>query len=189
MDLYKFIKDCTRTESAPDEIILDRKAFADLCQLYMHITEIFDGYKKSIFYNRPQKLEDEFHGHLENISEIVNRLKEGKQGETEPVTNINPRVLHGIVGVMTESGELCQIMHNLIVNPEAEIDPIHVQEEMGDGMASGWYPAIIHDALGLDPVETHDKLIRKLRARYPEGFSEELAISRDLTREREELER
>lgn len=188
MDLNKFIKDCIRTESKLDKTVLDKQTFTNLCLLYIHLTEIFDAYKKSIFYNKKEKLNKEYDDRIKHISSLAKKLQ-NRTDNNDEVANLNPRVLHGILGIMTESGELCEIMTDLLQDPLAQIDPIHVQEELGDGMASGWYPAILHDALGLDPDETHDKVIRKLRVRFPEGYSDDKAANRNLSEERKELEK
>lgn len=187
-DLNKFIKDCIRTESKIEKVSLEKETFTNLCLLYLHLTEIFDGYKKFIFYNKEEKLKKEFADRINHISNLAKKLNRNNTLRTD-VENVDPRVLHGIIGIMTESGELCDILTNLLLDPLAKIDPIHVQEELGDGMASGWYPAILHDALGLNPDETHDKVIRKLKIRFPEGYSDEKAANRDLANERKELER
>ena len=51
-----------------------------------------------------------------------------------------------------------------------------------------WYLALLFDELKLDPNETMNKNIAKLKARYPEKFSKEKALNRDLEKEREILE-
>jgi NTP pyrophosphatase (non-canonical NTP hydrolase) len=52
-----------------------------------------------------------------------------------------------------------------------------------------WYVSLCLDAAGFSMEEAMERGIAKLRARYPNGFTEEAALNRDLVKERTELER
>lgn len=98
------------------------------------------------------------------------------------------RLEHGIMGIVTEAGELMDQLKKHIVYGK-DLDLVNLAEETGDVF---WYLALCVTALaelmGLDPVELERSIkelnIAKLQARYPEKFSETDAVVRDLTRER-----
>lgn len=118
-----------------------------------------DRLKKTLFYGR----DNGFRPH----SKFVNKL-----------TRQQEQVLHGILGVFTEGGELLEALSK-------EFDPINVREEIGDVL---WYLAILCDALETDIPTEMRRNINKLHARFPEKFTSELANNRDLETERKVLE-
>lgn len=106
--------------------------------------------------------------------ELVNRL-------SNPNTI---RLLHGAIGICTESGELMDALKKGIFYGKP-IDYINIKEEVSDIF---WYCGIILDALGTTMDEVFTMNITKLKARYPEKFTEYLAENRDLVKERAILE-
>lgn len=92
--------------------------------------------------------------------------------------------LHMVLGLVTESAELADVFKkNLAYNKQ--IDWINIKEEIGDLM---WYIANICTINNLDMNEMLETNIKKLEARYPEKFCEQLAIHRNLSAERNILE-
>ena len=101
--------------------------------------------------------------------------------------NISPemaRQLHAAIGLSTEAGELTDAFKKALFYGKP-LDRVNVIEEAGDLL---WYLALLFDSLGSSFEEAADKVIAKLRARYPEKFSGELALNRDLVTERAVLE-
>src|SRR5262249_14290914 len=94
-------------------------------------------------------------------------------------------ILHGILGVMTESGELAEAIHNALSNSEASLDVVNLSEEIGDLQ---WYEAMLARAIGTDFDTLQRQNIAKLKARFPDKFTESAANNRDLEKEREILE-
>jgi NTP pyrophosphatase (non-canonical NTP hydrolase) len=95
------------------------------------------------------------------------------------------RLLHGSMGLCTESGELLDNLKKHIFYGK-ELDLVNLVEECGDLF---WYLAIIHDAMGARDFDaTLASNIKKLRARYGDKFNEEGALNRDLEKERSILE-
>lgn len=93
------------------------------------------------------------------------------------------RLLHGLLGVCTEAGELQdQVKKHLVYGKD--FDPTNILEECGDLL---WYIALALDATGFTMEECMKRNIAKLRARYPEGFTEAAALTRDLEKERDAL--
>jgi NTP pyrophosphatase (non-canonical NTP hydrolase) len=99
-------------------------------------------------------------------------------------TDRNIRLLHAAMGAATEAGELVDQMKKALFYGKP-VDMTNLKEELGDVF---WYLAIMLDELGIDPQEVMDTNIAKLRARFPEGFTQEAALNRDLDRERAVLE-
>jgi NTP pyrophosphatase (non-canonical NTP hydrolase) len=94
------------------------------------------------------------------------------------------RLLHGAIGLCTETGELQdQIKKHLMY--KREFDRVNVIEECGDLL---WYLALILDAVGGTIEDAMIRNVGKLRKRYPEKFTIERAVERDLDAERAALE-
>jgi len=179
MDLNQFTQDAMRTESVVDKIEINHKFVMNLLDLMIAAGSILDQVKKNAFYGKPYNVEE------------VNRLKSIIQhslmmmGDSDPNENIspsstNPRIFHAIVGMSTESTELLEALDMW----DGKMDPVNMLEEIGD---MAWYQAILIDELNGDWDRTLNTVIEKLRARYPEKFSSDHAINRDLNREREIL--
>lgn len=94
------------------------------------------------------------------------------------------RVLHAALGISTEAGELLDAVKKQIIYGKP-LDVVNVAEEVGDLF---WYLAILVDTLNLDPESIMETNIAKLRARYPEKYTDRDALNRDLPKEREVLE-
>lgn len=93
-------------------------------------------------------------------------------------------LLHAGMGLVTESGEFMDMLKKHIFYGKTR-DEVNLKEEIGDVL---WYAAIALEALGTSFDEVMERNIAKLKARYPEKFTEENAINRDLDKEREILE-
>jgi NTP pyrophosphatase (non-canonical NTP hydrolase) len=98
--------------------------------------------------------------------------------------NVNTRILHAGMGLVTEAGELMDALKRHTYYGK-EMDLVNVKEECGDIM---WYLAILFDELGTSFEEVAETNIKKLSARYPDKFDSKRAIERDLETERAILE-
>lgn len=97
----------------------------------------------------------------------------------------NMTSLHMLMGMSTEVGELTDpFKKNLAYGKE--IDWINVEEEVADLM---WYIVNFCECNGIDLPKILDRNIEKLQARYPEKFTTENAINRNLEVERKILEK
>lgn len=93
-------------------------------------------------------------------------------------------ILHGAIGLATESGEVLDVMKKHIYYNKP-IDTVNVAEEVGDVL---WYCALILRNLGMTFEQVAQMNINKLEKRFPEKFTEEQAMQRDLFTERAQLE-
>lgn len=186
INFKQYIEDATTTESvlAPDHKANVQALIFALVSV-IGTGNAIDLLKKNMFYGKPID-QDALENHIAvthgGIEEMRNRLSEAK-AVLEPLP-IDGRVIHGIVGILTESTELCEalVKHVIGVKP---FDVVNVREELGDLF---WYMAILFDALGIDLKETLDINIAKLKKRYGDKFSAKSAIERDLDGERQILE-
>ena len=92
--------------------------------------------------------------------------------------------LHMVLGMVTEVAELADVFKKNIAYGKA-IDWVNVKEELGDCF---WYLANFARINGIDIESELGINIDKLKSRYPDKFSEEAAINRDLVKERSILE-
>lgn len=130
------------------------------------ITMWADSVKKALFYGSP----------LPRTGDIASSM-----------LKLDPKhrdLIHGILGLFTEAGELMDQLKNVLMG--AELDTVNVLEELGDCY---WYMAVLHRLTGSKPSEAWATNIAKLTRRYPEKFTEYHANNRDLDGERKVLER
>ena len=106
--------------------------------------------------------------------ELCRRTESNTEGAEIKDKNFR-RLLHGVIGICTEAGELQDIIKKHMFYG-TDLDPVHVQEEGGDLL---WYIALVLNSLGLSMESTMEANIAKLRKRYPDSFSCEEAIKRD----------
>ena len=92
---------------------------------------------------------------------------------------------HMTFGMFTEAAELADVFKKNMAYKKP-IDWVNVKEEVGDLM---WYIANFCRANGFDLEEIMQTNIYKLAARYPNKFSENRANNRNLSVEREILEK
>lgn len=91
----------------------------------------------------------------------------------ERARNMMP-LLHGTLGLQGEVGEITEtIKKHLFYNQKLDIE--NISEEVGDCL---WYIAVICRHLNLDLENIMDDNIKKLKIRYPETFTNELAEQR-----------
>jgi len=96
----------------------------------------------------------------------------------------NTRITHAAFGLVTEAGELLDALKKSMFYGR-ELDVTNIKEEAGDIL---WYLAILFDEIGTDFETEQARVIAKLRARFPEKFTERSAFVRDLPKERQVLE-
>lgn len=148
------------------------------------VLQDLDQLKKHIFYGRESNLVnayvkqyEHFKGDKEDgISKVVERM-----GVLNDVENI--RILHGVSGIATESGELLEALAKLIAT--GSLDGINIGEEVGD---VNWYEEVLGDTVGFQTDDVNLAVIKKLQTRFPHKFTGETAINRDVESERKVLD-
>lgn len=94
------------------------------------------------------------------------------------------RLLHAAIGLCTETGELQDMLKRHIFYG-ADIDLINIKEEIGDIL---WYVALALDELDTTFEKVMKANIEKLKQRYPDKFTKENALNRNLKQERNAIE-
>jgi NTP pyrophosphatase (non-canonical NTP hydrolase) len=92
--------------------------------------------------------------------------------------------LHMAIGASTEANELLDSYKKWFAYGK-ELDKVNVAEEISDCF---WYLVNLCNMLNLNPQEVFDINIKKLKARYPEKFTQYNANNRNLEEERKILE-
>lgn len=95
------------------------------------------------------------------------------------------RLIHAAFGMQTETAEFTDALKKSLFYGKV-LDVTNLKEELGDLL---WYVAIAMDELDTDFETEMQRVINKLKVRYPEKFTNELAENRDLDAERQELEK
>lgn len=193
-----------RTESVPESLKVNQFVLVDLMRMIIALGNAADLVKKNIFYGKSIDVE-QYHDYLCNLKSVLDKqlemidqvppefLSEMQDiaGMSPDVTrrltgqqeNISVRLLHCALGVHTEAGEMFE---NLFETYEShKLDLTNFAEELGD---IDWYKAIGHDATGISEETTRAANIAKLQKRFPEKFTNEDALNRDLLPERTSLE-
>lgn len=83
-------------------------------------------------------------------------------------------VFNACLGLSGEVGEFNDMIKKWIFH-EKPFDEVHAKKELGDVM---WYVAMMCYSFGWDLDEIMQMNVDKLKARYPQGFSVELANNR-----------
>ena len=92
--------------------------------------------------------------------------------------------LHMCLGMQTECAEISDVFKKYIAYKK-EVDLINIKEELGDLM---FYIANMCNINNWDLRDILETNIAKLKVRFPEKFTEENAINRNLEEERKQLE-
>lgn len=181
--LEQFVVDAIKTESKIDNVVVNENLLTETIQILIAAGNILDQIKKNVFYNKPYNIEDflEYNvalgASVRNLSAIP--LEDFVNDKT--TLKVNPRIFHSVVGIATESTELLEALD---ISGE-NMDSINIAEEFGD---IDWYKAIGVDELDINWVTILDTVISKLKTRYPDAFTSEDAINRDLDKERKVLD-
>lgn len=138
-----------------------------------------DNIKKALFYGKP------LNGLPKGVPHDIDGT--GCPDTMGPDAGVCMDILHGILGVATEGGEMLEALYGAYFEGR-DFDKVNLLEESGDVM---WYLAVLLNKP--QPGVTFDAVQRlnidKLRKRYPDKFTNYDALNRDLIGERAILER
>lgn len=209
MGFNEYQRAALRTEAPVTDVVIARLGlFGPNLQhavqlLQEHLSEVdWDGMKRAVFYGRgpvvdkynnlqeeikkmeplPRLIFESFtRGSPRSFEEDVQRVVDANKGKTfSPTVFQKARVTHAILGKITE---LIELLDGVWAQEDLP-DAVNVKEEVGDGW---WYDALLLDAFGLTAADCAERNIAKLRTRYPEKFTEDRAVDRDLAAERSAL--
>lgn len=99
---------------------------------------------------------------------------------------ISPDLVHAILGVATEGGELLERLKKMLLTTSTLSEHyLNLKEELGD---VEWFMGLAYTSLGLDRAEVLAANDRKLEKRFGPAFSEDRANNRDLPAEAKALD-
>lgn len=174
MDSKTYLKESARTASTQFHTeIVTPPMLRHALESAVNTGELVDIAKKSLFYGKAIK--DTGHGKL------LQNAAESDQLDVEAVPH---DILHAAMGIYTEAAEMLEAV--LKAMESGDLDKVNLLEEIGD---TEWYAAMMYRAIEKTPGEAKEVNINKLRKRFPEKFETSFAIDRDLSAEREILEK
>jgi len=182
MKLHEYVNDAIRTESKIDELKVNGQLLINTLTLFISAGQMLDQIKKNTFYNKPYT--EEFSASFMTARDSIAGLNGVSLTEAEDIYDVDTRVFHSIIGIATESTELCEALFDTMLS-DRDFDSINLLEELGD---VNWYQAIMVDALGGDWENILENNIAKLKKRFADKYNDEDAQNRDLDSEREILE-
>lgn len=164
--MKKYLADSARTASNTyftDKVTEEevKKTFETFAQT----GETLDGQKRRLFYGKGDAVSG---GKVDEFS----------------INGLNGNIVHAIYGLCTEAGEISEAF--LKATATGKFDEVNLKEEAGDLL---WYLAMLFRELDTDFDEVATTNINKLKARFPEKFTQDKAYNRDLDTEREILEK
>jgi hypothetical protein len=188
MDSKTFIENALRTEAPIERLNFNLGALNQLLGVAVATANLVDLSKKTIAYGKPldtEKMSNQIlvlQGAINMLASSVHRA--GIPEDTPiPLHQPNLRLLHASIGMFGEAGEFIEAIKKSIMT--GELDGVNVSEELAD---SDWYKSVAHDEIGIPEEVCRQRVIEKLRIRFPDKFSLENAENRDLAAERVALE-
>jgi hypothetical protein len=187
MDAKTFNENVIKTESTIDAVNIPMPVFVSLMEAIIALGTNVDMVKKNVFYGKPVD-SDKW---KRNIITATNQLLDHAtyfdspdNNQDTPIANLNPRMFHAAIGMYTESVEMIEALLKSVINV-SPLDTVNFMEEISDSL---WYAAIASDETNIGIDQCMDTVIKKLKARYPDKFDSDAAVTRDLNAERRILE-
>lgn len=180
---FNYLAESERTASGKFHgKLVDFHKFLEVLTQFNVAAQNLDRYKKLLFYGEDankQRFRDNNIANKDGYS-ITEAFSDDNESE------IKARyILHAILGVMTEAGEMGEAIRAALTGQPGGLDDVNLLEESGDVK---WYLAMLARALGNAWDDDERCNIAKLRARFPDKFNSEAANNRDLDNERTILE-
>ena len=114
-----------------------------------------------------------FYGKVKNV-ELFGPCMYNHEESRERLYDLNPKILHSALGLLSEAGELIEHILAHIFKGEP-LDLNHLKKELGD---SAWF--VTEGAIGIESTlkDVAETNIEKLSLRYPGKFTVEDAVAR-----------
>lgn len=227
MNQQEYIQRALETESKPDDLAISLVSLDMTFAIGIATGEVMNKLKRAMFYKKPlesAELDQALHelaqtamsmgalvqnGLLQSVQasdDFINHAPEYTAAfATASLDNVNKRLLHGVIGEMSETAEKFEALREQLYT--GKLDIVNFGEEMGD---QEWYGAIQYDELAvlakadaaaiempapfdLSPDAVRARNIQKLQdkknGRYKTGtFDAAAAVDRDTAAERVILE-
>jgi NTP pyrophosphatase (non-canonical NTP hydrolase) len=167
--MYKYLQDSARTAGAnklhtelvPLEFILNTLESIQI------LAKAIDDAKKGLFYGRDND-------DLDFVRKVTPNHNQDRYKD------VDVDLLHGILGQITEALELGELLAMHLTGKPIDALREKLLNEEGDLL---WYQALVFRKLGVTFEEVGDLNTEKLYKRFPDKFTEDLAIHRDESNE------
>lgn len=179
MDIVTYQREASRTLPTEGVFFGDNVTLSEfMAALYefQKAAERLDAIKKALFYNRGKLGLTNAYG-VETCAALPAKIDKDAQPFVIDV-------IHMIVGVATEGGEMVEALRR-VIGTDNRFDLVNLKEESGDIM---WYLANLFNAIDTTFEEVGGDNNGKLRVRFPDKFTTDNANNRNVLAERRALE-
>jgi len=161
--------------------LVSRRYFSHALNDAIDAINRLDKVKKSLFYGRDNNIKPT--EGTQGCGDLPGLIAGLPGIDGNPTLEEASNLIHGVIGVVTEGGELLELLRDTINGKP--LDKTNLQEEVGDAK---WYMAILARVGGFLWGSDERLNIAKLRKRFVDKFAAYDANNRDLTAERAILE-
>lgn len=185
MDSKEYLEQSSRTVSRPDlekheEYAQNNTASMNLLYILENFIQsgiVADITKRKVYYNdNDRSLENRKIEAMDKVSFDVVSLDRNSEVKNEEVD-----LFHAILGMVSEVGEICEnVLHSYAHGKK--IDKNNLSEEIGDLL---WYIALFLRYTGSDFETEFNRNIEKLKKRFPDKFTIDNALNRNIEKEQE----
>jgi NTP pyrophosphatase (non-canonical NTP hydrolase) len=102
------------------------------------------------------------------------KISSSTSGAFDELDSVEARTAIAAMGLAGEAGEVVDYLKKVLGHGHP-LDQDKVVKELGDVL---WYVAEICSVLQLDMEEVAEANVKKLKKRYPDGFSKERSVNR-----------
>lgn len=179
---YQNLTRATRAEPAVsyESVFPNLKSVLQQCMDAVYSGHGMDAVKRALFY-KDQSLEPRLKKAMAEMEDMYKAIAAFPEDAVIPTDKID--LLHAILGLQSESGELMNELINSILE-DRPVNTLNIREELGDTM---WYTSLGIDSIQSTFGETGYYNIEKLKVRYPNKFNTFDAVNRNLEQEQTAL--
>ncbi len=186
MNMKEYLEGSGRTTAKLDEVRKDMypahtKLAYDLVNLVVN-GQTADLMKRGLFYKESiGRLGERAEGFKTDTTEMYELALAADTTRTFGEKEID--IIHAALGMFSEAGEILQEVVNAFLH-NRPFDLTNLREEAGDIL---WYEALLLRSVDSDFETEGERNLNKLAKRYPEKFTSEAALNRDLEAEKQVL--
>lgn len=158
---------------------------------FIAYSKMIDFAKRQAFYGKKPTREK-----LAGLMDGVKNAHDSQIGELNDIDlgsqKHDPDIIHAIIGMATEAGEMLELMTEYLRNPNGEINLVNAIEELGDMQ---WYLYLFLSAVNksantqLDMTDVLQANINKLSQRYKDKSAQSFGKERDLASEADAIKK
>lgn len=105
---------------------------------------------------------------MKEVSITLQEYQEAAMRTAKDMGSLQQNLIHASLGVTSESGEIASVVKASCVYGK-EVDIANLVEEAGDCL---WFLALLSKCIGVSLEDIAKDNIRKLRTRFPKGYSD-----------------